>query len=74
MPRDGILNSPTAAVAELIPACIAFENRGVPLADWNGLLLVGSDSPLTEDVRDKLLFILNRKVRGVVRSPEWVDF
>ena len=73
MSPDGILNSPTAAVAEFIPASIAFECRVVPLADWNGLLVVASDSPLSQDVRDKLLFVLNRNVRGVVRSREWVD-
>ena len=73
MERDGILNSPPADVAELLPASLAFELRIVPLADWHAFIVVGCDSPLSDDVRDRLLFVLNRKVRGLRRSPEWID-
>jgi hypothetical protein len=73
MPNIPNLNLPSSKVAELVPASVAFENRLVPLADWGGMLIFASDTRLSEESREKLLFLFERKVTAVLRSSEWVS-
>jgi hypothetical protein len=61
-----------AEAAHLIPAPIACENRIVAITAVAGTLVVGASEPLSEELQEKLQFILNRRVRGVIRSEEWI--
>ena len=69
----GNLSTPTNDVVALVPECVARENRIVPLATLESTLIVGCDHDFTEKLRDKLQFILQRRVRAVRRSTTWVD-
>jgi len=60
------------AIAELVPASVAYDNHVVPLRILADTLIVASAEPLTTETQQRLHFILNRNVRGVIRSAEWI--
>lgn len=73
MKHQGMLNSANPALAEIVPSCIAYENRIVAIADWQGLLIFGSDTSITDADKTRLSTILGRRVRVLYRSAAWVD-
>ncbi len=62
-----------ASMAEFMPASVAYYNRVVPLRFVDDTLLVGAASPLNTETQQRLQFIMNQKVRGVVRSAAYVE-
>ena len=65
-----ITGSETAA--DLVPASVAYDNHIVPLRILADTLVVATATPLTTETQQRLHFILNRNVRGVIRSAEWI--
>lgn len=62
-----------ADAVELVPASVAYDNRIVPLRFLADTLIVGTAEPLSTEARQRLTFILNRNVRGVIRSADWIE-
>ncbi len=59
-------------IVELIPQSVAKENLVFPLAERNEYLVVAVTNPLDIETIDKLRFILNRDIRVVHVSPDWI--
>ena len=55
-----------------MPASVAYENFVVPMRLLADTLIVATATPLTSETQERLQFIMNRCVRGVIRSAEWI--
>jgi len=54
------------SIVELLPESVARENAVLPLGEEDGALRVVMSDPLDYDTREKLVFILNRKIEIAV--------
>jgi hypothetical protein len=59
-------------VADLMVSSVAYDNGIVPMRLLGDVLIVATAAPLTKDAEQRICFILNRKIRGVIRSPEYI--
>lgn len=62
-----------ANINDLLPASVALELRVVPMRELAGTLILATDSQVLDETRDRIAYILNRKVHLVTRSPEWIE-
>lgn len=60
-------------INDTIPASVAIEMRVVPLRELAGTLIIATDAQVLHETLERLSFILNRKVRFVVRSYDWME-
>ena len=68
-PRCFIMLDITAA----IPGSFAIELRVVPVREIGRTLVLATDCKPTSDIESRLTFLLNRKVRFVIRSRDWIE-
>lgn len=59
--------------SEVIPAAIAFGYRVVPIREIGSTLVLATDGDTGTEARSRLVFILEREVRFVVRSRDWME-
>src|SRR6476646_1965550 len=60
------------SVVELLPESVARENAVLPLAEDDGTLRVIMSDPTDYDTREKLVFILNRKIEIALAPREMI--
>ena len=60
-------------INDIIPASVAVEMRVVPLREVAGILILATDVQNFNETRDRIAFILNRNVRIVTRSCDWME-
>jgi hypothetical protein len=60
-------------VKDTIPASVAIELRVVPVREIGSTLVLATDCNTETETKSRLVFILNRDVRFVVRSTDWID-
>lgn len=60
-------------IKDTIPASVAIELRVVPVREIGSTLILATDSEANTEARSRLAFILNRDVRFVVRSRDWIE-
>ena len=59
-------------LANLLPESVARENRCVAMFELGQTLVVGRDVISDQETIDKLRFILNRPIRMIRRTADWV--
>lgn len=60
------------SIAALIPHSVAIENNVVPVREIGTTLVLATSARVTDDTEAKLRFILNRDIRFVFRSANWL--
>ena len=60
------------AIADLVPASVVYDNHVAPLRILANTLILASAVPLSTETQQRLNFILNCSVRGVIRTAEWI--
>ena len=58
---------------DIIPASVAIDNRVVPIREIGKTLVLATDESVLPETRERIAFILNRNLRFVVRSHDWID-
>jgi len=60
-------------INDTVPPSVAIEMRVVPIREIGGKLVLATDGKVGIETRDRIVFILNRDVRFVLRSRDWID-
>jgi hypothetical protein len=60
-------------IKDTIPASVAIELRVVPVREIGNTLVLATDCKTEKETKTRLVFILNRDVRLVVRSRDWIE-
>lgn len=60
-------------ITNTVPPSVAIEMRVVPVREIGFTLVLAIDSKPTTEIESRLVYILNRKVRFVVRSHDWIE-
>jgi hypothetical protein len=60
-------------ITDTVPGSVAIEMRVFPVREIGRTLVLATDSKPTTEAKSRLIFILNREVRFVIRSREWIE-
>lgn len=60
-------------IANTVPGSVAIDMRVVPVREIGRTLVLAIDTQPTTETRSRLAYILNREVRFVFRSHDWIE-
>ena len=60
-------------IKDTVPASVAIDMRVVPVREIGRTLVLATDDKIGNEARDRIVFILNREVRFVLRSRDWIE-
>lgn len=63
----------TQDITYTVPGSVAIDLRVIPMRELGDTLVLATDTRPTTEKESRLVFILNRAVRFVIRSPDWID-